>query len=103
MLAPLGLALKEQRLAEDRGDCGGLERLGDQEGRLRPLSSKESLRVSGDEDHRHLKNPQQLVDRVESGTAVGELDVCQDQTRTLGFGQRNRFRMRSRYTEHTMA
>ena len=43
-LAAAGALLEEQRLADHRRDVGRLERLGDQEGRLRPLAGQEALR-----------------------------------------------------------
>ncbi len=75
------IALEEQRLARDRRHHRGLEGLRDQEGRFRPLPGQEPLRVGGDEDHRHLENLQELIDGVETGAAVGELDIREDQAR----------------------
>src|SRR5258708_10840627 len=48
VVAAAGVALEEQRLADDGGDGGGLERLGDQEGRLRTLAGEEPFRIGGD-------------------------------------------------------
>jgi len=35
------------------------------------------------EHHRHFEDPQQLVDGIQAGAAVGELDIGQDQARLL--------------------
>src|SRR5215468_8922847 len=69
--APLGLALEEQGLADDRRDGRRLERLGDQERRLRPLAGQEPFRIRRDEDHWHFEGLEQLVDGIQPGTAVG--------------------------------
>src|SRR5262249_19218846 len=60
-----GIALEEQRLACHCRHHGGLERLRDQERRLRTLAGQEALRIGGDEHHRHLEAAQKLVDRIE--------------------------------------
>src|SRR6266851_3425966 len=62
-LAPsrFGIARKEQRLARDSRHHRGLERLCNQEGRLRTLAGEEALRIRGDKDHRHLERLEQLV------------------------------------------
>src|SRR5580698_11218020 len=70
-LAMAGFAAKEQGLAHHRRDHGKLERLCDQERRLRPLPGEETLRIGGDEDHRHFEGAEKLVDGIEARTAVG--------------------------------
>src|SRR5262245_42965794 len=57
------VALEEQRLARDGGDHRRLERLRDQECRLRALAGEEALGIGRDEHDRHLEGAQQLVDR----------------------------------------
>ena len=54
-LAPLGGALEEQCLARNCRYGRGLERLGDQEGRLGAFAGEEALGIGGDEDHRRLE------------------------------------------------
>ena len=49
------------------------------------------------------KDAQQLVDGLETRTAVGKLDVRQDQPRTLFLGQRKRLGVGARNAEHAMA
>src|ERR1022692_5352238 len=83
------LAPEEQRLARHGGDDRKLKRLGDEECRLRPLSGQEALGIGGDEDHRHLERAEKLVHGVEARAAVCELDVRQDQPRTLLTAQRD--------------
>src|SRR5579864_158566 len=67
-LAMTRLAAEEQGLAHHRRHHGKLERFCNQERRLRPLPGKETLRVGGDEDHRHFEGAEQLVDGVETRT-----------------------------------
>lgn len=62
-----------------------MERLGDQERRFGTLAGQEAFGVCGDEHHRHFEGLQQFVDGVEPGTAVGQLDVGQDQAGFLFF------------------
>src|SRR4029077_8955949 len=68
------LAAEKQRLTDDGRNHRDLERLCDQERRLRPLSGQEPFRVSSDEDHRHFKRAEELVHRIEPRTAVSELN-----------------------------
>src|SRR5262249_32085936 len=82
-IAAFGRALEKQRLARHRRDRRRLERLGDQERRLGPLAGEEALGIGSDEDHRRFESCEQLVDRLESRTAIGELDVREDQSRSL--------------------
>src|SRR5215217_3705568 len=77
--AALGLALEEQGLADDRRDGGRLKRLGDQEGRLRSFSGEEALGIGGDEDHRHFECLQELVDGIQSGASVCQLDIRENE------------------------
>ena len=44
-----------------------------------------------------------LIDRVEPGAAVGELDVGEDDAGPLGFGERHGLAMGARDAEHAMA
>jgi hypothetical protein len=67
-----------------------VERLGDQEGRLRPLAGEQALGEGGDEDDGHGRPAQDLAHRVEARAVVGELDVGQDQLRRPLAGQRHR-------------
>src|SRR5436190_1544612 len=76
-------AIEEQRLADHGLEAIDAEWLGDQEGRFRRRTGEEALRICRDEDHRHGKALEYLVHRIKPGTAVGELDVCEDKTRTM--------------------
>src|ERR1700689_724201 len=73
--ALMGLAPEEQRLANHRGNHRQLERLGDEERRLRPLSGQEALWIGSDKDHRHFQRAQKFVDSVETRAAIGELNI----------------------------
>src|SRR3954471_14397570 len=55
LLPPPRALLEEERLADDRGHVRRLERLGDQEGGLRPLAGEEAFRIGRDEDDRNLE------------------------------------------------
>src|SRR5262245_49692783 len=68
---------EEQSLADHRLHRFGLEGLGNEEGGLWPLPGQQSFRIGGDEDHRQLDILQDLVDRIDARTAVGQLDVGQ--------------------------
>src|SRR6478609_11432562 len=48
----VGVFVEEQRLADQRLDHVRVERLGDEEGRLRLGAGQEPFREGGDEDHR---------------------------------------------------
>jgi hypothetical protein len=89
------ITLEEQRLTRYRRDHRRLERLRNQERRFRPLARQEPLWIGRDEDHGDLENAQQLVDGVQSRTAVRKLDICEDKTGLLGFGQGDRVRVRA--------
>src|ERR1700752_3649099 len=65
---------KEQCLARDGRHHRGLERFRDQERRLRALAGKEAFRISRDENYRYLERLEQLIDRVQTGAAVGQLN-----------------------------
>src|SRR5262249_40629064 len=71
--------------------------------RLRPLPSEEALRIGGDEDHRHLELVKQFIDCVEARTAVGELDIGEDQSWLLRLGYGDGLRMRTGDADHAMA
>ena len=46
-----------------------------------PVSSRSG--IGGDEDDRHLEAGEEVVDRVDAGAAVGELDVGEDDARPV--------------------
>src|SRR5580700_7341512 len=73
------VVFEKQGLADQCRDRCGLIRLGDQERRLWPLASQESLGIGGNENHWHLKRIDKIVYRIEARTAVGKLNIGQDQ------------------------
>ena len=75
------VAFEEQSLAYQGRKRRRLIRLGHQEGRLGSIAGQIALRIGGDEDHRHLEQIEEVIDGIEAGTAVGELDVGEDQSR----------------------
>ena len=72
----LCLPVEEQRLADQRSHHVRVERLGDEERRLGPLAGQEPLREGGDEDDRHRRGGENLVDRVDAGRTVGQLELA---------------------------
>src|SRR6185437_4644526 len=96
------IPLEKQRLAQDGRHCRGLEWFGDLEGRLRPLAREETLGISRNEDYRHFKSAQHLVYGVQSRTAVGKLNVSEDDAGPLGFRERNRFAVGPRDSQHAV-
>src|SRR5947209_20322497 len=70
-----GRRVEEQGLGDRRLHRRALEGLGDEEGRLRPLAGEQPLREGRDEDDRHRELAEYVLDRVDAGTVVGELDV----------------------------
>jgi hypothetical protein len=93
------IAFKEKRLTDQRRDSGRLVGLRYQKRRLGPFPGQEALGIGGDEDHRHLERIEEIVDGIDTGTAIGELNIRQDETRRLNccwwrgvgtiFGRRN--------------
>ena len=103
LAAETGALIEEQRLADHRFHHLVLERLGDEEGRLRPLPGQQTLRIGGDEHHRHLGARQNVAHRVQPRTAVCELDIGHDQPRHRLLGQRHRLGSRPGDTDDMMA
>ena len=93
-LAPPCVALKEQCLAQYRRHRGRLEWFGNEERRLWPLASQETLRIGGNEYDRHFEGAQHLIHRIKARTAVSELNVSEDYSRPLCFREGHGFRMR---------
>src|SRR3954471_7839329 len=86
-----GGVVEKQRLGDRRLHRRALERLGDEEGRLGPLARQKPLGESGDEDDRHLELAEYVLDRVDAGAVVGELDVGEDEPRPARHRLRDRF------------
>src|SRR5690606_37212714 len=70
-----GRAFEEQGLADRRLYGALLERLGDEEGRLRPLPRQQAVGIGGDEDRRHLEVVEDVGDGIDARRAVGELNI----------------------------
>src|SRR5215472_8372914 len=84
------IAFEKQRLADEGGNHGFLIWLGNQERRLRSLAGEKAFRICRNEDHRSFESGYQVVDRFQPGASVGQLNVCQNKSRTLSLGQCNR-------------
>jgi hypothetical protein len=100
---PDSVAFKKQNLADHRRQCGGSVRLGYQKGWLWPLSGQEALRIGRDENHGHLKCVEEIINGVESRTAVGELNIGQNQSYLAFLPDRKRFRFRPRDADDFVA
>ena len=82
--------VEKQRLGDCRLDRRPLERLGDKEGRLGPSPRQEPLGEGGDEDHRHRKLREDVLDRIDAAGVVGQLDIGKHQSRRVGSCLRDR-------------
>ena len=56
-------------------------RFGHQECRFRALTSQEAFGVGGDKNYRYFKGAQKVIYGVQSRTAIGQLDICENQSR----------------------
>jgi two-component sensor histidine kinase len=92
ILADRAAGAEEQRLTDGRPHGRFLERLGDEIGRLGPVAGQQPLGIGGDEDHRHARHLEDIVDRVEPGRTVGQLDIGQHQARRVLGGDLLRLR-----------
>ncbi len=80
----------------------GLERLGNEEGRLGTLAREQALWEGGHEDHRHAEAQKHFVDRLKARAAIGEMNVSQDEARPLLADLGNRLAMRAGNAGHAM-
>ena len=78
----LGLAIEEQRLTDQRLDHFGIERLGDQERRLRALACQQPFGEGGDEDHRDG-----VDDRISLTASMPELPSANWMSASTIFGR----------------
>ena len=99
----LAFAVDDQSLADCRDHCFGLERLGDQIGRLGPFAGQQPLGEGGDEDHRHAHRAQDIFHRVDPARSVGQADIGKDEFGAGAFGQRDRLGAGPGDTGHAMA
>src|SRR5271157_1189512 len=101
-LARLGFAFEEQSLADHCGDGRRLERFGDQECRFRAFARQKPFRISSDKNNRYLDRLYEFVHGVETRTAVGKLDIGEDESGSLGLRQRHGLRMGAGNANGTM-
>src|SRR5690606_38993784 len=85
-----GAFIEEQRLADQRLHHVRVEGLGHEERRLGTLPGQQPLGEGGDEDDRYGLVGKDIVDRVDTGGAVGELDVGKDHPRPRLLIERHR-------------
>src|ERR1700683_1038907 len=105
-LRPLTLtcfAAEEQRLTYHGGDHGELEWLSDKERRFRTPPGEETLGEGGGENHRHLEGAKKFVHRIAPRTAIGQLDVGEDEPRPFLLCQCQRFGVGTRNADHVGA
>src|ERR1700730_3241942 len=93
---PMRLAIEEKRLANDRLHIVDTERLGYEKGGLRRRPGQETLRIGGDENHRHGESFEDLIDRFETRASVGELNVREDEAWPFALHGRDRLAMGAR-------
>src|SRR5690606_27160278 len=74
---PAGSLIEEKRLAYRHTQGFRLVRLGDQECGFRLLAGQKLLWICRDEDHRYLERSEQIIDRVQPGAPVRQLNVGQ--------------------------
>ena len=79
--AAVCLAIKEKRLTDDRFQTVGAKWLSNEESWLERRASQEPFWVVGDDNDRHREIAENLVDCVETRTAVSELYIGEDKTR----------------------
>src|ERR1700730_18014399 len=80
LFAPSGIAFKKKCLADHGGNGRRLERFGDEESRLRTFAGEKALGKRRDENDGHFEQFQKLVHGIETGAAVGKLDIGENET-----------------------
>src|ERR1700730_7899068 len=90
------LAIEEKRLAYDRPKTVNAERLGYEKCGFRRRPRQETLRIGGNEDHRHGESFEDLIDRFKTRASVGELNVCEDEAWPFAHNGRDRLAMGAR-------
>src|SRR5262245_42865432 len=80
-----------------------MERLGNEERRLRTLACKEKLRKGSDENDRHLDDLQNVADSIEAGAVVGQPDVGEDKPWLLFADRFDSTEVSARNGRHLMA
>ena len=85
--------IEKQGLAHDGLDRLGLERLGNQESRFRPLAGQQHFRIGGDENDRHAEIRQNFIHCVQARAAVLELDIAKHQPWSFDTNQSHRLGM----------
>jgi len=73
------LAVEEKGLANDGLQTFGFEGFGYEKGGFRRRPRQETLRIGGDEYHRHGKRFKNLIDGFETRASVGKLNVREDE------------------------
>ena len=94
--------VEEQRLADHRLQRVRLKWFADEEGRLGLRTCEQPFRKGGDEDDRHREYLQELVHRIEPGTAVRQLDIRKHQTGARLPHGLDRLPLRSRHPDDAM-
>src|SRR5271166_2054608 len=79
----IGATVEEQRLADRRPHGVRLERLRYEKRRFGLFARQQAFRIGGDENDQHFDQVQDIVDRGQTGTAVGELNVGEHESRLL--------------------
>src|SRR3984893_4384449 len=90
------LAIEEKRLTDDRLQAVDAERLGYEKGGLRRCPGQKTLRIGGNEDHRHGECFEDLIDRFKTRASVGELNVRKNKAWPFALNGLDRLAMSAR-------
>src|SRR5262245_61230167 len=85
--------LEEQGLPNDCLDGPGVERFGDEKCWFGLLACQKPLRMTGNKDNRDFEIAQNLVHRFQTGAAIRELNIRQDEVRFFATGKFESFCM----------
>jgi len=72
-------AVEEKGLADHRLQTFGFEGFGDEKGGFWRRPRQKTLGISGNENHRHGKGFENLIDRFKTRASIGELNVGEDE------------------------
>ena len=96
LILAMGFAVEEKRLADDRLQTLRFERFGNQKSGLWRRSCQKPFRIGGDENHRHGKRFENLIDRLETRAAVRELNIRENEARPVAVDSIDRLAMGAR-------
>ncbi len=95
--------IEEERLVDNRFHVVGVEGLGNEEGRFWPRSGQQPLRIGRHENDGDRERTQNVVDGIEAGASVCQLDVGQDEAWPSGLDGLYRLLLGARDLDNAMA